>query len=262
MNWLFLIVLAVFAVYMYMGWKKGMILIMMSFVTLICSVIVTSVAAPQLNRYITDNTKIYETIREKTYNSMKKNGSVAEAVSSAGEQSGIDNASLATVDQVGDRIDDFIGKVAKQLPLPEALQEKISSINLGESLSNGVISASSKLEDVMTEVVSTYIAGMICSAGCYIIVFAIMYIILGILFRLVNGISKLPLINELNKGLGLLFGLLKGVLAVWIFFIAITVLYNTEFAQAAMACVNDSAFLGWLFDNNLIMNILISSIMK
>lgn len=262
MNWLFLIVLALLAVYMYIGWKKGMILIIMSFVTLICSVIVTSVVAPQLNKYITDNTPIYETIRENTYNTLKKNGSIADAVSSAGQQTGIADAPSATIGQIGGTIDDIVEKVAEQLPLPEALREKMSSIKLGEAMSEGVVSASSKLEDVMTDFVSTYIAGMICSAGCYIVVFAILYIILGILFRLANKISKLPLINELNKGLGVLFGLIKGVLVVWIFFIAVTVLYNTEFAQAAMACVNDNAFLGWLFDNNLIMNILISSIMK
>lgn len=262
MNWLFLIVVALLAVYMYIGWKKGMILIIMSFVTMICSVIVTSVVAPQLNKYITDNTPIYETIRENTYNSLKKNGSVSNAVSSAGQQAGIADASSATLGQIGGTIDDIVEKVAEQLPLPEALREKMSSIKLGEAMSEGVVSASSKLEDVMTDFVSTYIAGMICSAGCYIVVFAILYIILGILFRLANKISKLPLINELNKGLGVLFGLVKGVLVVWIFFIAVTVLYNTEFAQAAMTCVNDNAFLGWLFDNNLIMNILISSIMK
>lgn len=262
MNWLFLIVLALLVVYMYIGWKKGMILIIMSFVTLICSVIVTSVAAPQLNKYITDNTPIYETIRENTYNTLKQNGSISDAISSAGEQAGIKDTSSATIGQIGGTIDDVVEKVAKQLPLPEALREKMSSIKLGEAMSEGVISASSKLEDVITEFASTYIAGMICSAGCYIVVFAILYIILGVLFRLVNKISKLPLINELNKGLGVLFGLIKGVLVVWIFFIAITVLYNTEFAQAAMACINDNAFLGWLFDNNLIMNILISSIMK
>lgn len=262
MNWLFFVVLAVFAVYMYIGWRKGMILIIMSFVTLICSVIITSVAAPQVNKYITDNTKIYQTIRENTYNSLKKNGSITGAVSSAGEQAGIDNAPAVSIDQLGGRMDEFMENVASQLPIPEALQEKICSINIGESISNGVIGASSKIEDVMTEIVAVYIAGMICSAACYIIIFAIVYVILFILFRLANVISKLPLINELNKGLGVLFGLLRGVLAVWIFFIAITVLYNTEFAQAAMACVNDNAFLSWLFDNNLIMNILISSIMK
>lgn len=260
MNWLLILVLAIFVFYMYMGWKKGMICMVMSFVALIAAICITSAAAPKLSRYVMDNTKVYDTIRESTYKSLKERKMITGAIESAQEQSGIQDAGSMTLDQIGANLDDFIKNVARELPLPQSVQEKVESIGIGNSVSNGVNDAAAKVEDVITDFVATYITGMILSAGCYIIVFVVVYIVLYMLLKLVNGISRLPLINELNKGLGILFGLVKALLMVWIFFVVVTVLYNTEFAQAVMACVNDNTFLSWLYDNNIIMNILFSSV--
>lgn len=260
MNWLFFLVIALFVLYMYIGWKKGMIRMVMSFVALIAGICITSVAAPQLSRYVMDNTPIYDTIRENTYNSLEERGMVKGAIASAGTESGIEDAGNLTIDQMGANLDEFVKNVASQLPLPQTIQEKVEDISIGDSISLGINNTAAKVEDVITNFVAVCVTGMICSAGCYIIVFLVVYTILYLVLKLVNGISRLPVINELNKGLGVLFGLVKAILIVWIFFVAVTVLYNTEFAQAVMTCVNGNAFLSWLYDNNLIMNILFSSV--
>lgn len=261
MNWLLILIIAVFALYAWSGWRRGMIMIVMSFAAMIGSVVVTSAAAPALSSYVMDNTAIYETIRKNTYDSLKSRGVVSQAIESAGEEAGISDAGSIDISELGGEFDDFIEEVIQQLPLPEAVRDKAASAAIGGTISGSVNNTASKLEDAITGFVAVRIAGMIISSACYIIVFAAVYVVIRLLLRLANGISRLPLIKEVNKTLGILFGIIKALLIVWLFFVAVAVLYNTAFSQAVMTCVNDNAFLAWLYNNNIIMNILVGTVM-
>lgn len=260
MNWLLILVIEVFALYAWSGWRRGMIMIVMSFAAMIGSVVVTSAAAPALSNYVMDNTAIYETIRQNTYDSLKSRGVVSQAIESAGEEAGISDAGGVDISELGGKLDDFIEEVIQQIPLPEAVQDKVASAAIGDTISGSVNNTASKLEDAITGFVAVRVAGMIISSACYIIVFAVVYAVIRLLLGLANGISRLPVIKEVNKTLGILFGIIKALLIVWLFFVAVAVLYNTAFSQAVMACVNDNAFLAWLYNNNIIMNILVGAV--
>lgn len=264
MNWLFIVVLALLAVYMYMGYRKGMVMIIMSFVALAVSIVLTSAAAPALSRYVMNNTDLYETLYESTCNSLQSNNTVSDAIASAGQQVGAGSGGSFADDEFESRLDEFIESVVSLMPIPESLQESILSVTGDETaLQNiGTGDINTQIEAVITDLVAARVAEMIISSGCYIVVFAIVYAAIYIIFRIVNGICRLPVIKELNKGLGIIFGLLKGILVVWLFFIAVTVFYNTAPAQSIIACINENTFLTWLYDNNIIMNILISAVTK
>lgn len=68
-------------------------------------------------------------------------------------------------------------------------------------------------------------------------------------------ISKLPIINELNKAAGVLTGLFRGIFMIWILLIVITVFQNTTWGQAAMEMVAQSSILEKLYDSNLILRL-------
>ena len=108
MNWLLILIIAVFALYAWSGWRRGMIMIVMSFAAMIGSVVVTSAAAPALSSYVMDNTAIYETIRKNTYDSLKSRGVVSQAIESAGEEAGISDAGSIDISELGGKFDDFI----------------------------------------------------------------------------------------------------------------------------------------------------------
>ena len=124
MNWLLILIIAVFALYAWSGWRRGMIMIVMSFAAMIGSVVVTSAAAPALSSYVMDNTAIYETIRKNTYDSLKSRGVVSQAIESAGEEAGISDAGSIDISELGGKFDDFIEEVIQQIPLPEAVRYK------------------------------------------------------------------------------------------------------------------------------------------
>jgi uncharacterized membrane protein required for colicin V production len=82
------------------------------------------------------------------------------------------------------------------------------------------------------------------------------YFVLSILSKILFTISDLPGISMVNKIGGMLVGLLQGTLIVWVFFVVITVLYSTELGQSVMTCINSNPLLKSMYDNNIIMKVL------
>lgn len=89
--------------------------------------------------------------------------------------------------------------------------------------------------------------------------FLIAYIILRVALRFactaLNLISKLPIINELNKAAGVLAGLFRGILIVWLVFIAIAAFSATEWGAAGMKMIQENGFLQTLYQNNLLLKL-------
>ena len=74
-----------------------------------------------------------------------------------------------------------------------------------------------------------------------------------IIIRCLNLLSRLPVIHTMNKMGGLLVGLLKGMIILWILCIIITILSGTEMGGYLFAQINESPFLRYIYDNNYIM---------
>ncbi len=68
-------------------------------------------------------------------------------------------------------------------------------------------------------------------------------------------ISKLPVINELNKAAGVFAGLLRGIFMVWILFIVVTVFQATAWGGAAIEQIERSRLLERLYDGNLLLKL-------
>lgn len=255
MNWLFFAVIAVFAGYMISGWYRGVIKIVMALAALVISFVVTSVLAPQVSTYISENTKLYDNIRQSTIDNLKGHNHISEAIKNAGVD--FDSSSKITPDKMGEHFDKAVSEVAKQLPLPQAVRDKLAENTLGASVSDNVNTIAGNVEDIITAVIASQIAALIINAGSYVLIFIAVYVVLRVVFLLANVVSKLPVLKELNKGLGILFGFLEALIVVWLFFTAVTMFYNAPFAQEVLACVSGNPFLEFLYDSNLILHILI-----
>jgi len=72
-------------------------------------------------------------------------------------------------------------------------------------------------------------------------------------------ISKLPLLNGVNKTAGLLAGLLHGLVIVWVFFLIITVFGGTKIGQQALEMIGESEILSFIYNNNLLLKFITSA---
>ena len=75
---------------------------------------------------------------------------------------------------------------------------------------------------------------------------------------LYNTVAKLPVIGEVNHMLGGIAGLIKGLLLVWLVFAFAAMGAATEAGSVVIDAVYQSEILQWLYENNLILTILLS----
>ena len=106
--------------------------------------------------------------------------------------------------------------------------------------------------DTFKEYVSGYITTIVINAIAFIITYLIVTILLFAVCIALNIISKLPIINGLNKTAGLLVGLFEGLLVIWMLCIVLTAFSSTETAQKLFEMIKESQFLSCLYDNNLL----------
>lgn len=124
----------------------------------------------------------------------------------------------------------------KSLPFPEYMVENITS-GSAESLRN---------------MAATVVADQIFNAIIYICLDIIVYIIIRIIMGTFNVVTKLPVIKEINRLAGLAVGLLEGILLLWLFCLVLQACGSETWAQQIFVQINDSAFLSWIYNNNLV----------
>jgi len=134
------------------------------------------------------------------------------------------------------------------------LREKTA---LYKVLQNGIASSDvdvfQALEMIGLEnAVSGYLAEMILQAVAFLITLVLVGVLVqGIAFSL--GIAaRLPVLHGINKTAGLALGLAEGILAVWVFFFAVTVCSTTETGGKLLMMIAESDLLSWIYRKNLL----------
>ena len=214
MNWTLVAVLAILIVSTLIGWKKGFIKMLLSLVSMVLVIIITSLIAPGVTKIIKQNTEWDEALESKVEVLLEEKGML---------------------------ISDDVAVNTDELDLPVAIKDKIGD-SAAEYLSKGA--------EAYNNYVVSLIAGLILSAIVYLVLFIILMICIGIICRLINLVSKLPVIKQANAILGIAAGLLEGLVFVWLFFVILTVFANFDFASKVYDDINRNAFLGFLYDKN------------
>lgn len=89
----------------------------------------------------------------------------------------------------------------------------------------------------------------------FLIGYFVCWLVLKYACAALDIISRLPIINELNKAAGLFAGLFRGIIMVWILFIIITVFRETAWGNMALGLIEDSHILKTLYQSNLILKL-------
>ena len=95
-------------------------------------------------------------------------------------------------------------------------------------------------------------------AIAFVIVMLITVIAFHLIATAIDLVAKLPVIGEVNHMLGGIAGLIKGLLLVWLVFAFAAMGAATEAGSVVIDAVYQSEILQWLYENNLILTILLS----
>lgn len=227
MNWLVIAVAAVLIAFALKGRKVGFIKTIFSIFSIIIAIVVSSALSPYVSKALRTNEKFYNYINER----------VEDVINLK-----VEDKDTATVSEQADAIN--------KLSLPESIKK-----NLLENKNNSEVYKALRV-DTFKEYVNGYITTIVINAIAFIITYLIVTILLFVLCIALNIISKLPIINGLNKTAGLLVGLFEGLLVIWMLCIVLTAFSSTESAQKLFELIKESQFLSCLYDNNLLMRLI------
>ena len=223
MNWLTFIVILFFVFFFWLGMKKGLIKMIYSVGILAAGVILSMILNPFVSTLLHNNDSIYQFVYQ----------AVEENVALEGK--------IKTLHQETNAID--------ALPFPELIRQKLKENN------NTEVYEAMAVKSFKTYVYK-YITNMILNGISYISVYFIITVLLFILARTLDLISKLPVLKEMNQLAGGAVGLIEGVLVFWVFCTILAVFSSTEWAQKIHEMLNESAILNALYHGNLIMKLI------
>lgn len=219
MNILTIIILAIFGVCVFFGYKKGFLKTAFSLVSWILVLVLCNFATPIVTDLLVQHTDI-EVVVEATVDEKLKNA-MAEVMEN--------------------------GKVSE---LEAALPAEIKELLMGESESLEELFLSSAMID-LTPVVD----GIVGILG-FVITVIVLRIAMVVVEFLLGVVSKLPLIGPMDKLLGIACGGVKGIIWCWVILAVVSVLALTGVNTELAAYIAQSELLTWLQDNNVLLNLI------
>lgn len=221
MNTLVLVVIGILIIYTLLGYRAGLIKTVFSICSMIVALILTLMISPHISKAMQSNEKIVTYFSEKVENVLNLDESFNQSVSDS--VSGID-----------------------KLPLPKTLKDSlIKNKNAQTYDALGVTNFS--------EYISHSLARIVINALSFIGTFVLLLIGLRILCKVLDVISKLPVLNQINKFTGFVAGFAKGLIVLWLLCIALIMFSGTQVGKACFEMINESTFLGIIYNNNVIL---------
>lgn len=100
--------------------------------------------------------------------------------------------------------------------------------------------------------IANALVDMIMNLVGMVVVFLVVLIIIKIIVLILNRLAKLPGLKDINKGGGLLFGTIKGIIIVLIILTIATPFIAANPNQVISSNILDSRVGSWLFDHNIL----------
>ena len=258
-NFVLIMVLIIFAACFYVGSRKGLVRTVFGLFSSIVVLLAGTVISPVISNQLRNNEKIFNAISTRIEKSLenyqksdektaedKKEKSVKDKEKKSSKKNKKKNIKEAKKD---------IGISADELYIPtdilgnnKAVEEIVSDILKNEHFTK----AKEEIQKEVNHRVAIYLTGIVINSGTFILVYFLLSAGLFILSRVLNIISKLPVLNELNRMGGGIVGLFQGLVIVWLIFTFMIVFIDKPFIQEGMRQIEENILLKLLYESNII----------
>ena len=254
MNLLTIIVLAVFVIFILIGYSRGLFRSVFKLLLAGISLVVAYLCTPLIASAIIEYTPIDEYVNEKVYEGVE-NIARDRVKKELGEN----------VEQVSDEVVDGLTEIALGIePNRNQQVEIIKQLKLPTFMTDALITNNN--DDVRSELgadgfyryLAYYISYMIINAGAFIVTFTLINLLANVIYIALGIVSKLPIIGGIDKLGGLLLGGVEALLIAWIILIVISMFANTEIGNHLYTQVNESSFLTFLHDHNIFNKVIVN----
>ena len=129
--------------------------------------------------------------------------------------------------------------------------ESVKELDLPDLIIDKIMEEEEAINDVK-KYVATQVTDTAYTAGVFLVLLIVVYIVVKIAITMLDFVAKLPLIKEVNKLGGLLIGLIYGLTIIWAACLVLTMFSSKPWAQDIYAQINDNQLLSFIYNNNLI----------
>lgn len=230
MNILTIIVLAVIGLFAYGGYREGFFEALYSLLGWVLVLGIVTSITPCVTQYIEENTGLQKMIQEKCIEFFESS-TEKEEKSKEEEKKNSQDILLPhfVVEDVVQSAADHAGNVLENSGIYE---------NMAKSLSHFIV-----------EGISFFASFLMAS------------ILVQGLAKLLNIVSYLPIVKDINKAFGLVAGGLKGLSIVWLAFYLLALCITSEPGRKIFVYVQESPVLLFLYQNNFLL-LMIKAFMK
>ena len=229
MNGLLIAVGLIFLVCMIVGYTRGFIKIVASLAATVATIVLVTFLSPYVSGVLLKTVPIEEMMQEKCMEILMSN------------QEGV------TVSDDVENSQDAQFFMIENAKLPEVFQQLLLDNNNPEIYKTlGVTTFS--------EYIGSYLARLIADIVSFLLTLIVVTIVVRTILCTVGFIGKLPVIGGLNRIAGGILGIGTGLIVVWVLFIIITLMYDSEIGRQCFASIAENEFLTYLYENNILMN--------
>jgi len=210
-----LIIVGILGFSIFLGYQKGLTKCVIKILSFIIAVVVAAILFKPVSNFIIEKTQIDDNIKQ------------------------------SVINLVGDDIQSD-GKVKEDSNLPKAM---VNYIN--QTVENAVEEAKDNIVPVVAEGIST----TTINVGVAILLFIVVRIALIFVSALSKIITDLPIIKQFDKTGGILYGLLRALVVIFVL-LALISLISPMIEQTGIIVAINKSFIGSiLYNNNILLNI-------
>lgn len=249
MNLVLIAVILILALNIVLGYSQGFVKAAYSLVSWILVLVLTTFLTPIATDWVMNSTPVPAKVEEYVYEQIEKG--VEEK-----QQEVLEHVEGQLSEQVLLGTEQLEGLEQYGIQLPDAIMEKLEEVQSelvqGESLESITDSSVSPVYKNLASTISAVVIKGVVSVVIMILSVIIVYVVGAML----DIVSKLPVLNEANKTLGILAGAVKGFVLIWVLFAVLSFFGVTETGRILISCVYENSILTWLYENNPLLSLL------
>lgn len=233
MNELLVVVGAIFLVCMIVGYVRGFIKIVASLAATLAIIVLVSFLTPYVSGAILKYTPVQKMVEDKCMEIFL-------------QEKPLDGQADVDMSEVELSRDTQIALI-EQAKLPKVFQQLLIENNNREIYEALGVTT-------FVEYISVYLAKMMSNIVGFLVTMLLVTIIVRTILYVLGVIGDLPVIGGMNRLTGAVLGLGTGLVIVWVMFVAITMLYDTQIGKFCFEKIGESSILTSLYDSNLLMD--------
>lgn len=135
------------------------------------------------------------------------------------------------------------------------IYEAFIETNVFDTLNLGALEkflGTDAMQSMIRDKIATSLTGIILNLVCGIALFIFTFLVIKIIIKLLDFIDYIPVVGEINKILGGIFGVIEALIIIWLVFAVVKVFENIPAVNTAIKQINNNFLVKALYDNNVI----------